>query len=94
MTDDIAARIIAGATVRIRDRREVADLVVDGDGISGKVPMVGPCHWHRDGRYRDAPGGGAGPLDLVIVGEAGEGPARGSVLDALADPQARNSCCD
>ncbi len=96
MTDDIAALITAGKRVRTRDRRDVADLTVAPDGtITGKVPMVGPCRWQSDGRYENAPGGGAGPLDLIAVpGEVREAPPRGSVVAQLADPQAKNSCCD
>ena len=95
MTDDIAALITAGKRVRTRDRRDVAELTVDPDGtITGKVPMVGPCRWNADGRYAKAPGGGAGPLDLITAPEVGATSRRGSVVGQLDDPEAKNSCCD
>ncbi|MBI2255308.1 MAG: hypothetical protein HYU58_11860 [Proteobacteria bacterium] len=96
MSDDIAALIKAGKPVRTRDRRAATDLSVDGDGtITGHVPMVGTCRWQRDGRYTAAPGGGAGPLDLVpVAAPAKDGPQRGSVIGQLSDPEAKNSCCD
>ena len=67
--NDIAALIAAGKKIRTRDRREVAGLAIDADGISGSVPMVGACRWRHDGRYQGAPGGSAGPLDLVPAPE-------------------------
>jgi hypothetical protein len=96
MTDDIATLISAGQRVRTRDRRDVAGLAVNADGtIMGTVPMLGACRWSADGRYLDAPGGGAGPLDLVqAVKPAAEGPQRGSVVAQIGDAQAKNSCCD
>lgn len=96
MTDDIAALIKAGKHVRTRDRRDVSDLVLDAnDMISGTVPMVGPCRWLADGRYADSPGGGAGPLDLILAPEKfGEHSQKGSVVAQLSDAQAKNSCCD
>jgi len=95
-TQNIAAQIAAGSRVRTRDRRDVADLQLAADGaITGTVPMVGPCRWRPDGRYENAPGGGAGPLDLVPVPvPVGEMPRRGSVVGQLADAEAKNSCCD
>lgn len=96
MIDDIAALITAGQRVRTRDRRDVAGLTVTADGaITGTVPMIGLCRWRADGRYENAPGGGAGPLDLVPVpAVVGETPQRGSVVAQLSDPEAKNSCCD
>jgi hypothetical protein len=97
MTDDLATLISAGHRLRTRDRREVTVTAVDAatGRISGTVPMVGLCHWRRDGRYEDAPGGGAGPLDLVPPqARAPEGPQHASLKDNLDDPAARNACCD
>jgi len=96
MTDDIAALIKAGKRVRTRDRRDVADLAVGSDGtITGKVPMVGACRWLADGHYTEAPGGGAGPLDLAPAPEKfGDNSQTGSVVAQLSDKQAKNSCCD
>ncbi len=97
MTGDLAALISAGHRLRTRDRREVDVTAIDAatGRISGTVPMVGLCHWRRDGRCEDAPGGGAGPLDLMPPqAGAAEGPQRASLKDNLCDPAARNACCD
>jgi len=96
MTTDIAALIKAGTRVRTRDRRDVADLTLSTDGtITGTVPMIGPCRWQADGRYTAAPGGGAGPLDLVPAPEkSGDHSQKGSIVAQLSNPEAKNSCCD
>ena len=97
MTDgatDIAALAKAGAPLRTRDRREVTVTAIDeaSGRISGNVPMVGLCHWRRDGQYEGA--GSAGPLDLVPKAAAAESQQHASVTDALGDPAAKNACCD
>jgi hypothetical protein len=94
--DHIATLIKAGQRVRTRDRRDVAGLAVNADGtITGTVPVLGACRWSADGRYLDAPGGGAGPLDLVqVANPAAEGPRHGSVVAQIGDAEAKNSCCD
>lgn len=89
--------------LRTRDRRTVTGPRVDtatGE-ISGEVPMVGACIWRGDGRILKTPqmtfsGEQAGPLDLVLVAPvAGEGPQRGSIAAALADPNNQGgTCCD
>lgn len=96
MTDDITAHLASGKKLRTRDRRDVAGLTVGADGIlTGIVPMIGPCRWHADGRYTEAPGGGAGPLDLVPVPDkSSETGKTGSVVAQLSDWEAKNSCCD
>jgi hypothetical protein len=57
--------------------------------------MFGPCVWQQDGRYRDSPGGAAGPLDLMPPEAAAEAKPRKTVSlkDAL-DPANRPFCCD
>jgi hypothetical protein len=94
---DFIALAQAGATLRTRDRREVTVVTIDAASgrISGQVAMVGTCHWQRDGLLEKAPGGSAGPLDLAPPARASLGaPQRASLQDALADPSARNACCD
>ena len=57
--------------------------------------MHGACLWHRDGRWRDAPFGAPGPLDLVLPAPAaatGE-PRKASIEEALAEGN-RLYCCD
>jgi len=86
-----------GAILRTRDRREARIGSVNAaEGlIHGEVAMVGPCRWRLDGRFADAPAGAAGPLDLVAQPVLpAEAPKRRSMIEALADPDSRNFCCD
>ena len=97
MTDsatDMAAMAQAGIALRTRDRRDVTVTAVDAASgrITGIVPMVGPCHWQRDGRYEGA--GSAGPLDLVPRAAVAESQQHALLKDALGDPAAKNACCD
>lgn len=91
---DIAALAQAGVSLRTRDRREVTVTAIDAASgrISGIVPMVGTCHWRRDGQYEGA--GSAGPLDLVPRQAVTEPQQHASVTAALDDPAAKNACCD
>jgi hypothetical protein len=86
----------AGATYRTRDRREarIERVSVREGLIYGQVQMQGPCFWRMDGRYRDAPFGAAGPLDLMPpTPAANPAPQTASIKDALeADNQL--FCCD
>ena len=86
-----------GAEMRTRDRSEAIIGRVDAaEGlIYGDVRMHGPCVWRQDGRYRDAPGGAAGPLDLAPPEAAAQAKPRKtiSLKDAL-DPAHRSFCCD
>jgi len=87
-----------GVTYRTRDRREalVARIALDEGLIFGEVQMHGACVWHSDGRYRDAPFGAAGPLDLVVptAGDTQQpGPKTASLKEALEDDN-RLFCCD
>ena len=94
---DFIAGCRPGAEMRTRDRSGAIISRVDAaEGlIYGEVRMFGPCVWRRDGRYRDAPGGAAGPLDLVPPEAAAEAKPRKtiSLKDAL-DPANRSFCCD
>ena len=95
MADDIAALAMPGQTLRTRDRRDVTITTVDAatGRISGIVPMVGLCHWRRDGQYEGA--SSAGPLDLMQPrAEASAEQKHASLQESLGDPTARNACCD
>ena len=92
---DVAALALAHQGLRTRDRRDVTVTAIDPDTgrISGIVPMVGPCHWQRDGRVEGARH--AGPLDLMPPGPASaEARKHASLQEVLGDPAARNACCD
>jgi hypothetical protein len=100
MTDQIKtnADFRIGITYRTRDRREAhVERVSLADGlIFGTVQMHGACVWLSDGRYRDAPFGAAGPLDLVApAGPDSQrpGPKTASLKEALEDDN-RLFCCD
>src|SRR5262245_33669551 len=94
---DFVAACRPGLLMRTRDRSEATiGRVAAAEGlIYGEVRMFGPCVWRRDGRYRDAPGGAAGPLDLVPPEVSAEARPRKTIAlkDAL-DPANRSFCCD
>jgi len=94
---DFIAGCRPGTAMCTRDRSEAIIGRVDAaEGlIYGDVRMFGACVWRQDGRYRDAPGGAAGPLDLVPPEAATEAKPRKtiSLKDAL-DPANRPFCCD
>jgi hypothetical protein len=94
---DFIAACRPGSAMRTRDRSEAIISRVDAaEGlIYGDVRMFGPCVWRQGGRYRDAPGGAAGPLDLMPPEAAAEAKPRKtiSLKDAL-DPANRSFCCD
>jgi hypothetical protein len=100
MTDGtrINAGFRIGTTYRTRDRREarLVRIALEKGLIFGDVQMHGACVWHSDGRYRDAPFGAAGPLDLVAPAEGNlhqAGPKIASLKEALEDDN-RLFCCD
>jgi hypothetical protein len=90
----------AGMVLRTRDRRSVRIHHAES-AIHGEVEMHGACVWRADGRYRDAPFGAAGPLDLMSPGLTPPGsgasaPSRQpriSLDEALAADH-RLFCCD
>jgi hypothetical protein len=84
-----------GDLLRTRDRREARIVFVslDHELFGGEVQMHGPCLWRRDGRWRDAPFGAAGPLDLVLTAPASGEPRKASIKEALAEGN-RLYCCD
>ncbi len=93
---DFLTLVAAGHVLRTRDRRPVADLRIIGDRILGRVPMLGEIAWRKDGRYAEAPGGAAGPLDLVLPQAPATAPREASLREALAeaDPATKAACCD
>ena len=97
---DLLSVCRAGTVLKTRDRREarIASLDLAAKLIHGEVEMQGPCAWHADGRWRDAPFGAPGPLDLMPpdrtpAGEPAPGRATASVKEAF-DPANRLFCCD
>jgi hypothetical protein len=98
---DFLRAAASGTGLKTRDRREVRiERVALEDGlIYGQVPMHGACCWRADGRFKDAPFGAPGPLDLMppTPAEATCGNAaqpRASLKDALAEGEGRPFCCD
>ena len=85
----------AGDLFRTRDRRQARITFVSPEDrlIGGEVEMHGACLWQGDGRWRDAPFGAAGPLDLVPPAPAAAAPRRASIQEALAEGN-RLYCCD
>jgi hypothetical protein len=99
MTDsyDFLAAASGGTRLQTRDRRDVRiERVAAAEGlIFGEVPMHGACCWRADGRYKDAPFGAPGPLDLIPP-SAGPASAQShaSLKDALEAGEGRPFCCD
>ncbi len=97
MSFDFLTHCRPGMVLKTRDRREARITAVDpGTGlISGEVPMLGECAWRADGRYHRAPGGAAGPWDLMppAEGVATEQP-RESLAAALNAEDGNPGCCD
>jgi len=93
---DFLAACRPGMVLRTRDRGEATiTRVTPADGlIHGEVRMFGPCVWRRDGRYRDAPAGAAGPLDLQPPAAVAAGPRKTVSLREALDPANRPFCCD
>ena len=89
---------LTGGLYRTRDRREARIDHIDFDGglIVGQVQMHGPCVWLAGGRYRDAPFGAPGPLDLMPPNPEGARPGKpetASLKEAL-EADNRLFCCD
>jgi hypothetical protein len=95
---DFLAFCRPGMVLKTRDRREARILAVEADGlIRGEVQMMGPCAWRADGRYQDAPGGAAGPWDLMppkTDAEAAPEQVRQSLANALKRGDPNPGCCD
>jgi hypothetical protein len=94
---DFIAACRPGLRMRTRDRSEaIIDRIAAAEGlIYGEVRLFGPCVWRQDGRYRDAPGGAAEPLDLMAPEVTVEiKPRKTIALKAALDPANRPFCCD
>ena len=86
-----------GMRLSTRDRRGARIMrVCATEGlVYGEVEMQGACVWRADGRYRDAPFGAPGPLDLMMPGSlvAPEARETASVREAI-EAGNRLFCCD
>jgi hypothetical protein len=94
---DFVAACKPGMVLRTRDRSEATIVRVSPeDGlVYGEVRMLGACAWRCDGLYRDAPGGAAGPLDLMPpTPEPSPQPRKTVSLKEALDPANRGFCCD
>lgn len=93
---DFIAACRPGMVLRTRDRSEATITTVSPvQGlIYGEVRMFGPCAWHRDGLYRDAPAGAAGPLDLMPPAAEAAPPRKTISMREALDPASRPFCCD
>jgi hypothetical protein len=98
MSNDLpeAATFKPGGSYRTRDRREVRiERISQQEGlICGEVQMHGPCAWRLDGRYRDAPFGAPGPLDLVPPTEKPAAAPKAASLKEALEGDNRLFCCD
>src|SRR5689334_22115076 len=84
-----------GNTYRTRDRREARIERISQEGlISGEVQMRGPCAWRLDGRYRDAPFGAPGPLDLMPPADRPAAAPKSASLKEALEGDNRLFCCD
>ncbi len=95
---DFLSQCRPGMVLKTRDRRDARIVAVDpaAGTISGEVQMLGPCLWNADGRFKDAPGGAAGPWDLMPPTAAGAAPAKSgqSIAEALQRGDPNPGCCD
>ena len=95
---DFLGSVSPGAVLRTRDRREarIGRIARDENLLYGDVQMHGACAWRGDGRYRDAPFGAPGPLDLLPPDAARPRiePKIESTAEALASAENRGFCCD
>jgi hypothetical protein len=85
-----------GGTYRTRDRREARiERISQQEGlISGEVQMHGACTWLLDGRYRDAPFGAPGPLDLMPAAAVPAAAPQSASLKESLEGDNRLFCCD
>ena len=92
---DFLALCRVGDLFRTRDRRQarITFVSIEDRLIGGDVEMHGACLWHGDGRWRDAPFGATGPLDLVLPAPVVGEPCKASIQEALAEGN-RLYCCD
>ncbi|MGH6933865.1 MAG: hypothetical protein ACREEE_15705 [Dongiaceae bacterium] len=93
---DFIAHCQPGQVLRTRGRGEVtiSRIAADEGLIYGEVRMYGSCVWRRDGLFRDAPAGAAGPLDLLPPASAPAQPRKTAAMRDALDPANRPFCCD
>jgi hypothetical protein len=91
--NDLLASCCVGALYRTRDRRE-ARIEPEKGLIFGLVEMHGACAWRANGRYREAPFGAPGPLDLVPPGETRSATPRTASLKEALQEVYELFCCD
>jgi hypothetical protein len=98
MERDLLTICQVGALYQTRDRREARiERIEIGDKlIFGEVQMHGPCVWCADGRYRDAPFGAPGPLDLMppSQNEPQKAAPRSVSMKEVLEDDNRLFCCD
>ena len=100
-SSDLAPPCLPETRLRTRDGRDarVQRTAPDEGLIYGEVAMHGPCVWKTDGRFRDAPFGAPGPLDLMHPAPASgssDGVATRKVASVKEAIEADNRlfCCD
>src|SRR5262245_41597614 len=93
---DLLSACRAGMVLKTRDRRAARIISLDPAAglIHGEVEMKGPCVWRADGRWRDAPFGAPGPLDLMMPGEPASPSQPTASIEESLDPANRLFCCD
>ena len=91
-----ASKFQPGKTYRTRDRREarIETISQEEESIRGEVQMHGPCMWRLDGRYRDAPFGAPGPLDLMPPADGPVAAPQSASLKEALEGDNRLCCCD
>jgi len=87
-----------GMVLKTRDRRDarITEVAPETGLISGAVPMLGACAWQANGRFHQAPGGAAGPWDLMPPAEVPPAAPqrRESLAEALHSEDGNPGCCD
>ena len=93
---DLVSACREGMVLRTRDRRaaRISRLEPAAGLIHGEVEMQGACVWRADGRWRDAPFGAPGPLDLMPPEPVATAPPRTASLREALDAGNPLFCCD
>ena len=93
---DLLSACHEGMVLRTRDRRpaSISRLEPAAGLIHGEVEMQGACVWRADGRWRDAPFGAPGPLDLMPPEPVSAAPPRTASLKEALEAGNPLFCCD